>query len=148
MREVYLDNAASTAVDEQVVSALLPYLSERYGNPSSLHQKGIEAERGVVRAREQVATAVAAAPNQVFFTSGGTEANAIGILGARGRAAGVVASAIEHPSALGSAQKRAGAELRSIPIRSDGRVDADEFAEACTAQVAVATCMLVSNELG
>src|SRR5262249_3033815 len=104
----------------------------------SLHKKGIEAERGIKRAREQVARAVGAGPAQVFFTSGGTESNAIGLLGAPGRGA-VVVSTLEHPSVAASAR-----------LRGEGRVGAptaDAFVAACEG-AAVASCMLVSNEIG
>jgi len=148
MREVYLDHAASTPVDPRVVDALSPYFREQFGNPSSLHRKGIEAERGINVARAEIARAVGVEPAQVFFTSGGTESNAIGILGAPARGRAAVASAIEHPSALGSARMRAGDGLRVIDISPRGTVDVEAFAAACDHEVAVATCMLVSNELG
>jgi len=148
MREVYLDNAASTAVDERVVAALVPYFGERFGNPSSAHRKGIEAERGIKAARAEVAAALGAEPAQVFFTSGGTEANALGILGARARGRAAVVSALEHPSAVGSARRRSGDLVRVAPALPNGVVDASAFALACDAEVGVASCMLVSNELG
>ena len=138
MREVYLDNAASTPVDERVLGAMLPYFRENYGNPSSVHRKGIEAERGIKRAREQVAKAVGAEPAQVFFTSGGTEGNAIALLGAPGRGA-VVVSSLEHPSVAASAK-----------LRGETRVVAptpEAFVAACEG-AAVASCMMVSNEIG
>jgi cysteine desulfurase len=138
MREVYLDNAASTPVCERVLAAMLPYFRENYGNPSSLHKKGIEAERGIKRAREQLARAVGAEPAQVFFTSGGTESNAIGLLGAPGRGA-TVFSTLEHPSVAASAKLRG--EVRVVAPAPEAFVAACEGA-------AVASCMLVSNEIG
>jgi cysteine desulfurase len=138
MREVYLDNAASTPVDEQVLSAMLPYFRENYGNPSSLHKKGIEAERGIKRAREQIAKAVGADAAQVYFTSGGTEGNAIGLLGAAGKGA-VVISHFEHPSVTASAKLRG--EVRVVAPTPEAFVKASGGA-------AVASCMLVSNEIG
>src|SRR5262245_19830481 len=138
MREVYLDNAASTPVDERALAAMLPYFRETYGNPSSLHKKGIEAERGIKRAREQVARAVGAEAAQVFFTSGGTESNAIGLLGAKGLGA-VVVSTLEHPSVAASAKLRG--EVRVVAPT------ADAFVAACEG-AAVVSCMLVSNEIG
>jgi cysteine desulfurase len=146
--DIYLDNAASTRVAPEVAQALAPYFSEHYGNPSSLHRMGIEAERAVKQARLQVAHAVGAAPEQVFFTSGGTEANALGVLGAPARGRGVVVSALEHPSVVGSAKLRGGESVRTVAVSRSGVVDADAFAGACSDDVAVAACMLVSNELG
>src|SRR5262249_33372198 len=119
-------------------AAMLPYFRETYGNPSSVHRKGIEGERGIKRAREQVARAVGAEAAQVFFTSGGTESNAIGVLGAPGRGA-VVVSTLEHPSVAGSARLRG--EVRAAAPTPDAFVAACEGA-------AIASCMLVSNEIG
>ena len=138
MREVYLDNAASTPVDERVLGAMLPYFRENYGNPSSLHRKGIDAERGIKRAREQLARAAGADAAQVFFTSGGTESNAIGLLGAPGKGA-VVISHFEHPSVAASAKLRG--EVRVVAPTPEAFVKAADGAAA-------ASCMLVSNEIG
>jgi cysteine desulfurase len=149
MQEIYLDNAASTRVDDRVLAQMLPWFASEYGNPSSLHRKGIAGERALKQAREQLARAVGAEPEQVYFTSGGTEANALGILGAPGRATAVVVSAIEHASVLGSAGLRSGEALEVVPIGRQGVVDPDAFTGACLRRpVAVASLMLVSNELG
>jgi cysteine desulfurase len=149
MREAYLDHAASTPVDPRVVAAMLPYFHEHYGNPSSSHRMGIAADRGVRRAREQIAAATGVDPAHVIFTSGGTEANALAILGAAARGTTAVTSLLEHPSVAGSIRQRAGERVHVVAVGQDGTVDAAAFAEACLAgEVAVAACMLVSNELG
>src|SRR5262249_29635757 len=116
----------------------LPYFRENYGNPSSVHRKGIDAERGIKRAREQIAKAVGAESAQVFFTSGGTESNAIGLLGAKGLGATVI-SHFEHPSVAASAKLRG--PVRVVEPTPEAFVVAAEGA-------AVASCMLVSNEIG
>ncbi len=147
-QNVYLDNAASTRVDEDVVRAMSPFFTTHFGNPSSAHHQGIAAARGIAQAREQLAKAVGAAPEQVIFTSGGTEANGLGILGAKARGPRVVATVLEHPSALGSARMRGGEQLTVIGATREGVVSVEDFVRACTSEVGVATCMLVSNEMG
>src|SRR5437773_7616458 len=98
--QVYLDNAATTRVDERVAQAMVEMMTGDFGNPSSAHRLGVQAARRMQRAREQVARALGADSADVYFTSGGTEANALGTLGvaalARGRHA--VFGALEHPS--------------------------------------------------
>src|SRR5918912_4611813 len=102
MRRVYLDNSATTPVDPRVVEAMLPYLTEKFGNASSVHFYGQEARGAVDRARREVAALVGARQNEIVFLSGGTEANNLAIrglceaAGAHGRH--VITSAIEHPS--------------------------------------------------
>src|ERR671929_238820 len=105
LRRVYLDNSATTPVDRRVVEALMPYLTEKFGNPSSVHFYGQEARAAVDRARREVAALINARPNELVFLSGGTEANNLAIRGLcelhaeRGRH--LVTSAIEHSSVRG-----------------------------------------------
>ena len=101
---VYLDNSATTKVDQKVVDAMLPYFTEKYGNPSSLHSKGCEAREAVELARGQVANLVGAKPSEIVFTSGGTEGDNLAIIGAAKAAEqsrkSVVCSNVEHPAVL------------------------------------------------
>ena len=99
MKPVYLDHNATTPLDERVLTAMLPFMREQYGNASSRHEFGTVARAAVERAREQVASLVSARPAQVVFTSGGTESNNAFIKGAAGmlKPAQIVISAIEHP---------------------------------------------------
>src|SRR5437764_14488924 len=105
MRRVYLDNSATTPVDPRVVEAMLPFLTEKFGNPSSVHFYGQEARAAVDRARREVAAIINARPNEVVFLSGGTEANNLAVRGVaeqnveRGRH--IITSAIEHSSVRG-----------------------------------------------
>src|SRR2546423_15425055 len=105
MRKVYLDHSATTPVDPRVVEAMMPYLTERFGNASSIHQFGQEARATVDKARRQVAALIGARANELVFTSGGTEANNLAIRGVcqAGQAHGrhIITSAIEHPSVRG-----------------------------------------------
>src|SRR3989442_16044287 len=105
MRKVYLDHSATTPVDSRVVEAMMPYLTEKFGNASSVHKVGQEARAATDRARRQIAALIGARANEIVFTSGGTEANNLAIAGickamqSKGRH--IVISAIEHPSVRG-----------------------------------------------
>lgn len=131
---------------------MLPFFSERFGNPSSRHGLGVSAQAAVDEARQVLATAVACAPSGVVFTSGGTEADVLALRGAVGsrRERGVVVSAVEHAAVLatGRALERAGHRLTVVPVDRQGRVDADAFVAAVDDNTGVAALMAVSNELG
>ncbi|MBI5479824.1 MAG: cysteine desulfurase [Deltaproteobacteria bacterium] len=149
---IYLDNAATTRTDPRVVEAVVRCLREDYGNASSLHRLGIAAEQALTAARAQVAAAIEATPVEIVFTSGGTEANGLAVLGAAGAARGrhAVASAVEHPSVLGSLKllEEQGWEVTLVPVDADGRVDAEAVVAAVRGDTAVAARMLVQNEIG
>ena len=151
-KHIYLDNAATTRADPRVVEAVVRCLREDYGNASSLHRLGIGAEQALATARSQVAAAVEASPDEILFTSGGTEANGLALLGAAGAARGrhAVASAVEHPSVLGSLKllEEQGWEVTLVPVDAGGRVDPAAFAAAVRPDTAVAALMLVQNEVG
>ncbi len=155
--QVYLDNAATTPVRPEVLDAMLPYLgSEAFGNPSSAHHFGRAARAGVERARQQVAEALGAEPGHVVFTSGGTEADNLAVIGAaraarkRGRAMAVVVSAVEHKAVLAAAH--AVAELGGLqivlPVTRQGIVQMDALDQALVNQPAVVSVMWVNNETG
>jgi len=108
MRRVYLDHSATTPIDDRVLEAMLPYLTDKFGNASSVHAFGQEARAGVDRARRQVAALIGARANEIIFTSGGTEANNLAIQGicriAAEHGRHIITSAIEHPSVKGATQ--------------------------------------------
>jgi cysteine desulfurase len=149
---IYLDNAATTRARPEVVEAVVRCLREDYGNASSLHRLGLAASRALEGARAQVAAVIEATPSEVVFTSGGTEANALALLGAARAARGghAVASAVEHPSVLRTLELLAaqGYEISLVPVDGEGRVDPEAFAAAVRPDTAVATLMLVQNEVG
>ncbi|HEY3353651.1 MAG TPA: cysteine desulfurase family protein [Polyangia bacterium] len=151
-RVIYLDNAAPTRVDARVVEVMVRHLRDDYGNASSLHRLGIAADQALATARAALARALEAAPAEIVFTSGGTEANALALLGAAGTARGrhVVASAVEHPSVLRSLEllRGAGFEVTLVPVDGEGRVDPEAFVAATRPDTAVAALMLVQNEIG
>src|SRR3989454_9425762 len=158
-RLTYLDNAATTPVRPEVLEAMLPYLGkEAFGNPSSAHRFGRAARAGVEEAKRAIAEAVGAEPNQVVFTSGGTEADNLAIIGAalaaRDRDGGgpfrVAVSAAEHKAVLAAAHavKHLGGEEIVLPVTASGVVDSAALEAALARGVAVVSVMWVNNEVG
>lgn len=154
---VYLDHAATTPVRPEVLEAMLPYLTEKaFGNPSSSHAFGRTARAGLEQARREVAEAVEAEPNQVIFTSGGTEADNLGILGAalaarqRGAEMCAVVSAIEHKAVLAAAHAvcRLGGREVIIPVNGQGVLDSNALDAALAQHPSVVSVMWVNNEIG
>ncbi len=154
---VYLDHAATTPVRPEVLDAMLPYLgSETFGNPSSAHHFGRAARAGVEQARQQVAKALGAEPGQVVFTSGGTEADNLAVIGPalaarkRDAAMAVVVSAVEHKAVLAAAHAVAelGGQEIILPVTLQGIVQMDALDEALVHRPAVVSIMWVNNETG
>ncbi|OGT21270.1 MAG: cysteine desulfurase [Gammaproteobacteria bacterium RBG_16_57_12] len=149
---IYLDHNATTPLDERVLEAMLPYLSSRFGNPSSTHTVGRQARAAVEQAREQVADLVHAHPSQVVFTSGGTEANNLAIKGyADSQETGAIAvSAIEHSSVLAPAASlgRRGWQPQEIPVDGNGTVSTEALRATLTARTRLVSVMLANNESG
>jgi cysteine desulfurase len=149
---IYLDYNASTPVDPAVVEAMLPYLRERFGNPSSTHVYGQQARLAVDRAREQVAALIGSRPDEIVFTSGGTEANNLAIRGALEGTSRrhIVTSSVEHPATERPCEllERQGAEVTRLPVDSTGRVLVEEARPFVRADTALVTIMLAQNEVG
>jgi len=152
---VYLDNNATTRVAPEVIEAMMPYLVEHYGNPSSMHRFGAEAGRGLSAAREQVADLIGArAASEVIFTAGGSESDNLGIVGtlrAYPEKKHVVTSAVEHPAVLGlckDLQKRHGYEVDFVGVDGEGRLDLDELRATVREDTAVVSIMMANNETG
>jgi cysteine desulfurase len=154
---VYLDHAATTPVRPEVLEAMLPYLTEQsFGNPSSSHRFGRAARAGIELARRQIAEAVGAEPNQVVFTSGGTEADNLSIVGAalaardRGGAMCAAVSAIEHKAVLAAAHAvcHLGGREVLLPVDSRGQLELDGLDRALAESPAVVSVMWVNNEVG
>lgn len=150
---IYLDNAASTRPAPEVVEAVSQAARDHFANPSSAHALGAAAARAIEAARERVARLLgAASAAEIIFTSGGTEADALGLIGAATRARGrhLVVSAIEHPAVLRSAEMLVGQgyELTVVPADRAGMVRADDVVAAVRPDTAVVSVMLVNNELG
>jgi len=152
MADIYLDNAATTRPCPSVVEAVMRVLTEAYGNPSSLHGRGVAAERLVTDAREAVAASLGVAVAEIIFTSGGTEANNLALGGAVRHARGrhVVISAVEHSSVRSPARALAaeGFEVTELSVDAEGRVSAERLAAALRPETAVVSVMAVNNEIG
>ena len=156
-RSIYLDHAATTPVRPEVLEAMLPYLGvEAFGNPSSAHRVGRAARAGVEEAKRRVAEALHVEPNQVIFTSGGTEADNLAIIGSalaakdRGGHFRVAVSATEHKAILAAAHavKHFGGDEIILPVDSDGLVDESAVENALRRGVAIVSVMWVNNEVG
>jgi cysteine desulfurase len=151
---IYLDHNASTPVRAEVLDAMLPYFAEHYGNASSAHAFGQEAKGAVEEARAKVAALVNAAPAEIVFTSGGTESDNMGVLGAaRARAASgrhVVVSEIEHEAVRNAAGalEAEGFTVTRVPAMADGRVDPDAVAKALRPDTVLVSVMAANNETG
>jgi cysteine desulfurase len=152
---IYLDHAATTPVRAEVVEAMTPFFGPRFGNPSSMHRWGREARAALDEARERTAACIGAHPDEICFTSCGTEGDNFAILGAwrtarqRGRRA-VVSSGIEHKAILGAVHQAAteGAEERCLAVDASGTIDRESFRDLVRDDVAVCSVMWVNNEIG
>jgi cysteine desulfurase len=152
---VYLDYAATTPLDPVVREAMLPYLGERFGNPSSVHSFGQTVRRALDRARDAVAASVGADSSEIYFTSGGTEANNTALLGVllaareQGRTH-LVTSVVEHHAVLDTAifAQSLGFTVTFLPADAQGFVSRETLAEAITDKTALVSLMQVNNEIG
>lgn len=153
-RKVYLDHAATTPVLPEVVEAMLPYLKEAYGNPQSLHSWGDQAREGIEKAREQVASLIGGDPEEIIFTSSGSEANNLAIKGlaqaqiTKGKH--IIVSAIEHFSVLHAARtlEKAGFELTIVPVDKHGLVAPEEVVKNLRKDTILVSVMHANGEVG
>src|SRR5262249_5884018 len=150
---VYLDYNATTPLLPEVVDAMLPYLREQFGNPSSEHEIGRRARTAVEDARERVATMLGCSSDEIVFTSGGTEANNLAIRGvaeALSDRRHVVTSVIEHPATASPCRwlERQGYRVSWLGVDADGRVQVGDAEAAITADTAIVTVMHANNETG
>ena len=154
MPRIYLDHNASTPVRAEVLDAMLPYFAEHYGNASSAHAFGQEAKGAIEEARGKVAALVNAAPAEIVFTSGGTESDNMGVLGAARALAGkgrhVVVSEIEHEAVRNAAGalEAEGFTVTRVPAMADGRVDPGAVAKALRPDTVLVSVMAANNETG
>jgi len=159
-RRVYLDNSATTPIDPAVVEAMLPYLMAKFGNASSIHFYGQEARAALDKARHQVAALINARPNEIVFTSGGTEANNLAIRGlVEARLNGdrdlaakphVITSAIEHSAVLNVCDdlEKHGVTVTYLPVYENGIIRMDDVKEAITDDTILISVMAANNEIG
>jgi cysteine desulfurase len=149
---IYLDNGATTRLCEEARLALLRYSLDDFANPSSTHRAGIAASRGLKEARETLAAALGCEPGEIAFTSGGTEADGLAVIGAARASRGkhVLASAVEHPAVLGALKvlEADGYACELVPVGCDGLVDPETVAARVRDDTAVLSVMQVNNEIG
>lgn len=154
MREVYLDNSATTKVLDRVAQTMYDVMTKYYGNPSSLHRKGIEAEKLIRKAREIIAQALGVKPGEIYFTSGGTESNNLAIKGAaysmRRLGNHLITTAIEHPSVLDTFKQleKEGFCVTYLSADGEGFVDTGALQKALRPDTILVSIMYVNNEVG
>lgn len=154
MDRIYLDNAATTAVSPEVLETMLPYFTEIYGNPSSIHSTGRDARRAIDAARRQVAQAIGAQPTEIYFTAGGSESDNWAIKGTafakRAKGNHIITTAIEHHAVLHTCQwlEKQGFQVTYLPVDGEGRVDPAAVEAAITDQTILITVMAANNEIG
>lgn len=154
MREVYLDHNATTPVDPEVWEAMLPYLREQFGNPSSIHQFGREVRIAIEEARAQVAALLGAAPEEIVFTSCGSEADNLALKGIafanQERGNHIITSQIEHSAVLETCRylEKLGFSVTYLPVDTEGLVDPEAVREAITDQTILISIMHANNEIG
>ena len=153
MKTVYLDNNATTRVAPEVVEAMTPYFGELYGNPSSAHRFGGQVAGRLTEARERVASLLGAEPEEILFTSCGTESDNTAVMSALANSPGkrhVVTSRVEHPAirTLGQHLAERGYEVTEIPVDGEGVLDMERYAESLRPDTAVVSLMWANNETG
>ena len=154
MDRIYLDNAATTAVSPEVLEAMLPYFTQCFGNPSSIHSTGRDARRVVDAARKQVAAAIGAQPQEIYFTAGGSESDNWAIKGTafakKSRGNHIITSAIEHHAVLHTCAwlEKQGFEVTYLPVDEFGRVRVEDVEKATTDKTILITIMAANNEIG
>jgi cysteine desulfurase len=156
-KPIYLDYQATTPIDRRVVEAMLPYLTTEFGNPSSSHAYGRAAARAVERARAQVAALIGArGPDEIVFTSSGTESNHLALTGvaeaarANGRGAHIITTTIEHPATQASCHRlaEAGFRVTRLPVSGDGLLNPADLEQAIRPDTVLVSVMHANNEIG
>jgi cysteine desulfurase len=153
-KTIYLDHAATTPTDPEVVAAMLPWFSEQFGNPSTVYSLGLTAAAALQTARESVASSLGAQPDEIVFTSGGTESDNWALIGAleakKARGRHLITSSIEHHAVLSTAEylEKRDYSVTKVPVDSAGLVDPEEVRKAIQPDTALISIMHVNNEIG
>lgn len=154
MRISYLDNAATTPVDEKVLKAMLPYFSEKFGNPGSMHQIGLEANGAVDEARKTVAKLIGASPEEIIFLSGGTESDNLALIGTaralKEKGNHIITTNIEHHAVFDTCEylEEQGFKITYVPVEKNGIVNPKEIEKAITPKTILISVMHANNEIG
>ena len=152
--EIYFDNGATTRVFPEVREAMVQVLEEEYGNPSSMHKKGLEAEHHLKNTREVIAKSLRVEPKEIIFTSGGTESNNLALIGTamanHRRGKHIITSAIEHASVYNPLffLEEQGFEVTFVPVDDKGIIRMDKLKEAIREDTILVSIMAVNNEIG
>ncbi|GAI17809.1 unnamed protein product, partial [marine sediment metagenome] len=154
MKRIYMDHAATTPTDIEVVKAMEPYFTQKYGNPNSIHSFGQEAREVVEEARKKIAHLIGANPSEIIFTGGGTESDNFAIKGIawanQKKGNHIITSKIEHHAVLHSCQflEKHGFRVTYLPVDKCGLIDPGDVKKAITDQTILATIMHANNEIG
>ncbi|MDR0947716.1 MAG: cysteine desulfurase NifS [Ruminococcus sp.] len=156
MKQIYADNAATTFVTDEILGAMMPFLTGRFGNPSSIYRLGMDALRGVEHARKQCADAIGAKPNEIYFTSGGSEADNWAIKETARRLKNesgknhIITTNFEHHAVLHTCQalEREGFDVTYLPVDERGLITAAQVEAALTDKTAIVSIMYANNEIG
>ncbi len=154
MRNVYLDYSATTPVKEEVLKEMIPYFTEKFGNPSSLYDKGLEAKEAVNHARERLAALINADPKEIYFTAGGTESDNWSLMGVadklKDKGNHIITTKIEHHAILHTCDflEKHGYEVTYLDIDKDGRISLKQLENAITDKTILISVMMVNNEIG
>jgi cysteine desulfurase len=154
MKRVYLDNAATTAVKPEVLEKMIPYFTEYFGNPSSLHSFAREAQKGLDKAREQAAAAIGAEPDEIIFTGSGTESDNMVLKGVaalkKKNGNHIITSAVEHHAILHTCEalEKEGFDVTYLPVDEFGRVSASQVKDAINEKTILVSIMFANNEVG
>jgi len=154
MNQIYLDHAATTKLRKEVLDSMLPFLTEQYGNPSSIYTLGREAKKAIDIAKEQVAKALNAKPNEIFFTGSGTESDNWALKGIayanKEKGKHIITTNIEHHAVLHTCEflQKEGFDITYVPVDSEGIIDLDELKKAIRPDTILISVMLANNEIG
>ncbi len=154
MRKVYLDYSATTPVKQEVLNEMIPYFTEKFGNPSSLYEIGAEAKEAITKAREQVAQLIGAKSQEVIFTSCGSESDNWALTSAahwkKAKGNHIITTKIEHHAILHTCQalEKEGFEVTYLNVTPEGRIDLKELKDAITDRTILISIMMVNNEMG
>lgn len=154
IRRIYLDNASTTPIDPAVLDVMLPYLVEKYGNPSSLHYEGRTAKNAIEKSRNKIAEIIGAKEDEIIFTSGGTESDNLAILGLarayRNDGNHIITSVVEHKAVLASCKKleKEGFEITYLDVDSDGLISLEKLKSSIKPETILVSVMYANNEIG
>lgn len=154
-RFVYADNSATTKISKEVLDAMMPYLTEGYGNPSSIYKLGRDSKRAIETAREKCAAALGCSPSEIYFTGGGSESDNWALIGTAHKLAPtgkkhIITTAVEHHAILHTcaALEKEGFEVTYLPVDSEGKISLTELENAIRPDTALVSIMYANNEIG